>query len=360
MKITYISHVDWDWIKQRPQFLAEEMAEKCQIVYVYRKVIGQRLGVKNIKNPKIKYKVIYLLPLTRFRIIRKINTWICKVVEKSIVLREKTDIIWTSDCHCTDIFGKNKKVVYEVMDLYGEMVISQKEKQKIFSDEQMMMEKADHVIVTSLYIQEKLQEIYHIPKQNISIIRNGVSLKQKNIKNITNKKNTKGKIKLAYIGTVAGWFDWEKIEYSLEKLSNIEYHIIGPVAEKPSIELPDDRIIFYGSIQHEKLSDIVKDMDILLMPFVVNEIVKAVDPVKLYEYINFFKDIICVQYKEIERFSDFVYFYHTSEEYVDAINKIIQGNKSKYTFEQAEKFLKQNSWEKRAEEAVQVCKELLK
>ena len=49
-----------------------------------------------------------------------------------------------------------------------------------------------------------------------------------------------------------------------------------------------------------------------MMPFILNELIESVDPVKLYEYINFEKNIICIKYDEILRFKDFVYFYNTA------------------------------------------------
>ena len=41
------------------------------------------------------------------------------------------------------------------------------------------------------------------------------------------------------------------------------------------------------------------------MPFVINEIINAVDPVKIYEYINFNKDIIMCYYDEVRRFNKY-------------------------------------------------------
>ena len=41
----------------------------------------------------------------------------------------------------------------------------------------------------------------------------------------------------------------------------------------------------------------------MIMPFKLNELVKSVDPVKLYEYINYNKPIISIFYQEIKRYS---------------------------------------------------------
>ena len=85
-----------------------------------------------------------------------------------------------------------------------------------------------------------------------------------------------------------------------------------------------------------------------MMPFVLNDIILAVDPVKLYEYINFGKCIISVYYKEIERFSDFVYFYKDENEFVQLVDYLkTKGFPAKYTEKQQREFLENNSWEVR-------------
>ena len=91
-----------------------------------------------------------------------------------------------------------------------------------------------------------------------------------------------------------------------------------------------------------------RSYDCLIMPFVVNDIVRFVDPVKLYEYIAFGKCIVSIYYPEIERFRDFVFFYRTPEEYRKLLDKLTEsGFPPKYTDVQRENFLKENTWNMR-------------
>ena len=64
-----------------------------------------------------------------------------------------------------------------------------------------------------------------------------------------------------------------------------------------------------GVLEHERLWEAAEQTDAMIMPFKVNPIIEAVDPVKLYEYINMGKAVIAPYYKEIERFRPYVYFY---------------------------------------------------
>ena len=57
-------------------------------------------------------------------------------------------------------------------------------------------------------------------------------------------------------------------------------------------EVPKHRRIHWkGVIEHNKLWENVKEMDALIMPFKVNDIIRDVDPVKLYEYISMGKKL---------------------------------------------------------------------
>ena len=100
----------------------------------------------------------------------------------------------------------------------------------------------------------------------------------------------------------------------------IQYHFIGPVHQTRLPSHP--RIIFEGIVEHKQLYEKTKDYDCLIMPFQINEIIRAVDPVKLYEYISLGKCVISVEYEEIKRFELFVYFYRTQEEY-NCINRTV-------------------------------------
>jgi sulfatase maturation enzyme AslB (radical SAM superfamily) len=86
------------------------------------------------------------------------------------------------------------------------------------------------------------------------------------------------------------------------------------------------------------------------MPFKINDLILSVDPVKLYEYVNFNKNIITVHYEEIERFHEFVHFYNDTEEYLSVIKELKGNNTLKYSNEQRQKFLVENTWNKRVEQ----------
>ena len=152
--------------------------------------------------------------------------------------------------------------------------------------------------------------------------------------------------RMAYVGTISSWFDWEPLEQVLDFDSNVEIHLYGPL--DATVKIPKKiGMIYHGTIEHDKLYDTLRDMDCLLMPFIVNDIIEAVDPVKLYEYINFNKNIIVCRYKEVERYEEFVNYYSTPEEFVNIVKMLKKNNTIKYSNKQRIDFLKDNSWDNR-------------
>ena len=138
---------------------------------------------------------------------------------------------------------------------------------------------------------------------------------------------------------------------SLQDIPKLRYKIIGPA----EVTLPEnERIEYTGTVEHHRLYDAIKDTDCLTMPFVINDIVLSVDPVKLYEYINYNKNILCVRYPEIGRFEPFVYFYEDYDTFLNQIKKMMKDNRIKYDNESRIRFLQENNWESRVREITRI------
>src|SRR5580692_11594838 len=48
-RVLYMIHVDWRWIKQRPQFLAESLAERHEVLVLHRPCV--RPGIQLSASP---------------------------------------------------------------------------------------------------------------------------------------------------------------------------------------------------------------------------------------------------------------------------------------------------------------------
>lgn len=327
----YIMNVDWNWIKQRPHFIAELMNKRFNVHALYQYRYG-RSGLQQRKETEIDLRPIYVIPRgDRYSFLSKLNKKIkCYVIKKEIIKTDAGYVYLTFPDQVDAIFRDYKgSVIYDCMDNHPAFIKNEILKKKMISQERKLVNRADYIFASSEYLTKELINRYgnEIGKK-IYLVRNGYNgeiLDSQKLK----RRETNGLYTFAYFGTISSWFNFDYILHSLDLMPDIQFEIFGPIS---GTEIPKhDRIHYYGTVEHDKLLNYVQHADCLIMPFVINDIIEAVDPVKLYEYINFNKDILTSYYKEIERFAPFVYFYNTFDEFVLQIKTLKNQKNNKYT-----------------------------
>lgn len=340
-KMLYIMGVEWDWIFQRPQVLALELEKEYAVTVVCPK---QPIHAKHQNNPQPqKLLTLFQIPFQEKNKLLGAVAW--KLHTNKLGDLSGYDMIWVG----YPLFGRyipenyEGTVVYDCMDNFEALYPDRREKnlRRVCEEEYKLLKRADIVFASSLKLKEKMQSM--CPGKNIILVRNGYS-------NISISEPEDGRKKdkytLGYIGTISKWFDNRIIEDSLSEISGICYDLIGPIAEHQTIQ--NERVTYSGVIEHNKLGTHVQKLDCLIMPFQINDIILYVDPVKLYEYIAWGKCIIASWYPEIDRFKDFVYFYHDAEEYRNLVGRLRdEGFPTKYTQDMQLKFLEDNTWDAR-------------
>lgn len=353
-KILYMMNVDWNWIKQRPHYIAEELSKifKVKIVYKFR------YNRSILQKRKIRSKnliPIYLIPK-----LDNINylVWINKIIFKFSILwlikKYKINILYLTYPDQINLIPHSFKgrIIYDCMDNHIAFINNKRKKDKLEQEERKLLEKSDCTLISSKYLLEKIKEKYNVNNESLVLVRNAYNGEIL----LPSKINKNSKIfKMAYIGTLSSWFDWNTVIQVLKKRNNIEVHLFGPL-EKTIIPT-NLNIIYHGTIAHSELYNRIKDMDALIMPFVVNDIIKAVDPVKIYEYINFNKDIIMCKYEEVERLKNYVYFYSSATDFVSAIDKIKSSKEVKYSNNDRIEFLQKNKWSERVTKVIKIIEE---
>lgn len=346
MRIMYLPHVQWSWIFQRPQIIGLLLEEKHLCTIVDMNILPSKRVAKHNRNPKHLRKAVQFRGGGKFRLIKQINDILYKLALRDI---NKFDAVWICSPYLFRFLPKTYKglVIYDCMDNHVAMA-NPTNRGIIFENEQRLIERADIIFASSRKLIETIPNL----KQAV-LIRNGhVNEMPLSVK----KGEIKQKYKMGYIGTIASWLDIELLVNSASQNVNIEYHLIGPIdiagykkngrfLEKRGV---DTGVYAEGVVEHASLKNAIRDYDALIMPFVLNETVLSVDPVKLYEYICYGKCIISIWYPEIDRFTPFVYFYHNSKDYDKLIKELINiGFEPKYNAFQQKNFLKENTWENR-------------
>lgn len=344
-KLLYVMHVDWNWIKQRPHFIAERLNQHFDLTVLY-KYKYRRKNLQKRTNKEVKLIPAFLFPkieyIERYKFIN--DFLYCCIVKLIISILKPRWVYFTYPLSMNCIPKNYKgKIIYDCMDDYIEFIKDSKYKKRFEDMERRIIERSDLVFATSSHLKDVISQRYEVDKK-IDIIRNAFD--GSIIETFEAKNTTEKSLKIAYIGSISSWLDIELMKKSLADFEDVSYYLYGPVYDVAIPEL--ERIQYCGVVEHSKLYETIKDADALIMPFKVNDIIESVDPVKIYEYINFNKNIISVFYNEISRYEDFCYFYRTYEEYIQILNTLLSARDNlKYSQAQRLSFLSRNTWDSR-------------
>jgi len=355
--LLYDSRIDWNSLKQRPQYLAECLTEYFDVVYTCT-----RLYKRGVINPNANKKLVikhfnYVPLLYRNKFTSKINNALQSLFYKTNLRRYKPVSVIISDAKKINNIKKwfNGPIIYDCMDDHS--ALNTKQKDEILDYERFAVTESSYTIVSSSHLYELMISRYGKKiEEKLVLIRNGCNCSD--LPEYIQDADDSCSFTLCYFGTIGTWFDFDMIQNSLNDFPNLEYLIIGNA--RPGITMPNNpRIHYLEAVPHDQLAEKTRKCNAFVMPFVVNDIVLSVDPVKLYEYISLGKDILCVDYPEIRRFSEFIYAYNDYNSYKNQLENIMKTSIRKYSRRQKEKFLEENSWHSRVSQIVNIVEKLL-
>ena len=339
--ILYLINVNWNWIKQRPHFIAENLVSDFDVTVYERSYLQlkpsflrkQRVSVKNssINNDSFRLCHYYFLPfyqvgwLGKSKMYKIANNIFLKCQYRKIA--KHYDVIWASGPdifqHFNDFVPQDSKVIYDCMDDYLEFPAVRKTPylaNMIKINESCVIERSDLIIYSADYLKRKVEHRYHLNNSGI-VINNAINEPKPNVDcEVELSSNLKiYTYPLVYIGTVSEWFDFDIILNVLDYFEDINLLLVGPICS----EVPQHpRIIAMGPVKHDVIFRIMEFAWALIMPFKVNELVKSVNPVKLYEYIYSGKPVVSVKYGETEKFAKYVHLYKNESELKEILFKI--------------------------------------
>ncbi|WP_127576386.1 glycosyltransferase [Paenibacillus barengoltzii] len=363
-KIAYLMHVDWDWIKQRPHFLYEELTRYYAVDLIhtdkiYDKHSGRNRNSRNVHSASA-ISTLRKLPLSgRFQGLRQVEKLLNRKVIRSL---SQYDYIWITSPILLDFISleplKQKIVIYDCMDDFLGFYPDSYKLNRLRELEICLVERADVMFTSSEYLKYKMVKSYgKYMKSEPVVINNGISntlLKDdRAVSYIEPERDTlhSNLLNLMYIGTIGKWIDFAMILHILDQIPDCMLTMVGPVETTVPAH---SRMHLTGSVKHDELTTYARTADVFIMPFVLNELVRAVDPVKIYEYISFGKPIIAINYDEMHKFLPFVYLYSNEKEFTSLVKQAGQGKLTMYDQHLAMDFLQASTWEERGKRIISI------
>ncbi len=343
-------HVDWNWAKQRPHYIAQKLSQFHQLVVFYP-FSWKREQLTTNEHNTINLFPLYQIPFSgKFPFLNQINILIYRSLSYLFLKWYSPDYIWITSPELYNYVSRNSKakIIYDCMDDLLEFPANVPKKKWFKKIEQKLISVSNIVFCSSKYLQNKLISRYGF-KEKYKLIYNAFEPSDLSLlppeKHV---KNTKDKYIICYYGTISSWLDIVALEKIVNRFETIEIFLLGPLENIAPDRFHHERIKYKGVVPHNELSKFVSLCDALIMPFVLSELIRSVDPVKLYEYIFFNKPIISVKYAEIEKFSPFVDFYETHEQLLEIVNKYLKNEFTiRYQTLQRDDYISNNNWDSR-------------
>jgi len=156
---------------------------------------------------------------------------------------------------------------------------------------------------------------------------------------------------IGFIGAFSDWVDDGLICKLAEAHPEYSILLVGPVYFAKELEKCSN-IIMAGTKPYETLPLYLSNIDVCLIPFKINNITLASNPIKMYEYLAAGKPVVSTALPEVlTNASEIVYIGKDDEDFIKKVELAVKESelKDEFTINKRVNFAKQNSWENRVE-----------
>lgn len=129
---------------------------------------------------------------------------------------------------------------------------------------------------------------------------------------------------LGFWGLIQDWFDVELVAAVAKARPAWSIVLIGEVATDTSALHGLSNVHLLGRRKYEELPAFARAFDIGLIPFRVNALTRAVNPIKLREYLSAGLPVVSTPMPEVERYGDLIEIAAGAEEFANACERALK------------------------------------
>jgi glycosyltransferase involved in cell wall biosynthesis len=356
-KIICFSVIPWNFLFQRPQQLMKEFAERGfeitfvelapSSLFIKRKMIWK--GIISVSLPFCVPRNINLPISIRFFLNKILVFPLMSILLKKEMKEAK--IAWLYDAQFIRLFRKKDfpevKIIFDLVDdnaAYSHL--GKWARQSILSSENYAIRESQFVLTTS----KKLYEIAKPLNKKVFLVPNGVDYDFFN-ENTTTLRNMEG-IKrpiVGYAGAIFDWFDCELLFHVAKELKDISFVLIGPIRTKIETLSGLKNVHFLGEIKYAEIPKYLRNFDLGIIPFKINNLTIATNPIKLFEYFASGLQVIATQLPELRNceWESVVHLANDANSFSKKIKEALLQKRTKS--EKCKQLAKENSWHNRVD-----------
>ena len=267
-----------------------------------------------------------MIPFNDIPILRRINK---KLVERTLrkVVRDldgQEPIVVTSVPNACDYVDsiRSKRIVYYGVDDFSEWPGLDKE--LVLEMEAQLIDKADIFLATSPRLVARLAK----SGKPTSLLSHGVDIDLFSA-DVPDEHPTLDDIpepRVGYFGLFDARSDQDLIAAVAEKMPEVSFVSAGRVETPVENLMSVDNVYFIGQIPYLELPALVKGLDVLFIPYIVNALSDALSPLKFREYLATGRPILSTPIAAAAEFDAVIRIASTAEDWQEEIQNSLSEN----------------------------------
>jgi GT2 family glycosyltransferase/glycosyltransferase involved in cell wall biosynthesis len=348
--------IDWAFRIQRPQHLTRELAARGHRTYYF--------GPNFIRTAKPGYRVtrVHGSPDV-FEVQLHAPTGV-RIYDGGFSGRALTQLVASLRIFLADVGQRTARVivdhpgwwplarlvprsvsVYDCMDNHHGFAESGS---ALVEDELAMLREVDHVVVTSDWLDKEVQGKH----PRVVKIRNGCSPAD-----FLSLRLNQGARTIGYFGAIAEWFDVELVGSIARRFPTHRVLLVGNDTVNAKGKLGRIRNVeMIGEIPYSELPKYIEKMDVCLIPFRIDDLTRATNPVKAYEGLAAGRPVVATPMPEVESadFENAVFVAERGPAFLDAVERALAVARDPERVEKRRAIARRHSWAARAKALDQV------
>jgi len=237
-------------------------------------------------------------------------------------------VTWTFVPSSAEVVGTlgERLVIYHCVDEFSRF--SGADKAGILEMEQVLLKKADLVIVSS----SQLYETKRPYNANTFLVTHGVDIEHfrsacaASAPTPAECSNLQGPV-IGFFGLIADWVDLEVIRYLAAARPHWSFLMIGDIQTDASALRGLLNVRLLGRRSYQSLPAYCGTFDVAVLPFVVNDLTTAANPLKLREYLAAGLPVVATPIPEVLKFAGLVRTARTPAEFLFQIESLLRERK---------------------------------
>lgn len=360
-QIVIFSSISWEFLWQRPQAIALELARQgIEVVYIeplttLLKEQSLAEASRSIERRQIEKDLILLSLPTGIPSFKGRPKWLLEGKFRLALAKLKEQLsskdqvlIFNNPSNWERLLKYSKLdprlVIYDCLDDHVALESDRASSARIAEEESDLIEKADLIFVSAKALSRKLggRAARYIPNAVDREIIDAPHLPTVKLDHIP-------KPRIGFLGAIWPWVDIDLIMQASVMYQNASFILIGPVKDMDITALKaQSNVYFVPPIEREQIPSYLDALDVAINPFVESTLLETVSPVKVYAYLARGLPVVSTKMPELSSIEHVIHSAASPNEFLRLIEVALSEARDEGWKKMRREAARQNTWTDRA------------